>query len=145
MSEKPQLIRRDDFAYLEQLATRWNDNDSYGHINNVKYYEYFDSVVNRWLINQGVLDIEKSEIVGFVVETKCQYFSSIVFPDQVTVGVRVVHLGNSSVRYEIGIFKNEEEPLCALGHFVHVYVDRASQKSVPIPEEIRTVLATLLR
>jgi len=126
------------------LPTRWMDNDSYGHVNNVNYYSFFDTAVNRYLIDRGVLDIHKDDVVGFVVETGCSYFSSISFPDIIHVGVRVSKLGNSSVRYEIALYRNDEPMPAAAGHFVHVYVDRRSNKSVPIPESARAVLQTLL-
>ncbi|MBQ5965649.1 thioesterase family protein [Massilia sp. ZL223] len=134
---------RSAFAHFLALPTRWMDNDSYGHVNNVNYYSFFDTAVNRFLIDRGVLDIHKDEIVGFVVETSCSYFSSISFPDTVHVGVRVAKLGNSSVRYEIGLYRNDEPLPSAAGHFVHVYVDRRSNTSAPIPAAVREVLATL--
>jgi acyl-CoA thioester hydrolase len=134
---------RSAFPHLLALPTRWMDNDSYGHVNNVNYYSFFDTAVNRFLIDRGVLDIHKDDIVGFVVETSCSYFSSISFPDTIHVGVRVAKLGNSSVRYELALFRNDEALPSAAGHFVHVYVDRRSNKSVPIPEQVRAVLADL--
>ena len=135
---------RSAFPHMVALPTRWMDNDSYGHVNNVNYYSFFDTAVNRYLIDRGVLDIHKDDIVGFVVETGCSYFSSISFPDLIHVGVRVAKLGNSSVRYEIALYRNDEPTPAAAGHFVHVYVDRRSNKSVPIPEASRAVLQTLL-
>lgn len=134
---------RSAFPHLQALPTRWMDNDSYGHVNNVNYYSFFDTAVNHYLIERGVLDIHKDEIVGFVVETGCSYFSSISFPDTIHVGVRVAKLGNSSVRYELALFRNDEPLPSAAGHFVHVYVDRPSGKSVPIPARVREVLAGL--
>jgi acyl-CoA thioester hydrolase len=134
---------RSAFPHLLALPTRWMDNDSYGHVNNVNYYSFFDTAVNRFLIDRGVLDIHKDDIVGYVVETSCSYFSSISFPDTIHVGVRVAKLGNSSVRYELALFRNDEALPSAAGHFVHVYVDRRSNKSVPIPEQVRAVLADL--
>ena len=135
---------RSAFPHIAALPTRWMDNDSYGHVNNVNYYSFFDTAVNRYLIDRGVLDIHKDDIVGFVVETGCSYFSSISFPDLIHVGVRVAKLGNSSVRYEIALYRNDEAMPAAAGHFVHVYVDRRSNKSAPIPEAARAVLQTLL-
>lgn len=135
---------RSAFPHMVALPTRWMDNDSYGHVNNVNYYSFFDTAVNRYLIDRGVLDIHKDDIVGFVVETGCSYFSSISFPDTIHVGVRVAKLGNSSVRYEIALYRNDDEVPAAAGHFVHVYVDRRSNKSVPIPEAARAVLQTLV-
>ncbi len=119
------------------------DNDIYGHVNNVTYYSYFDTAVNRFLIEQGVLDIQGGDTVGFVVESGCSYFSPIAFPDALHVGVRVTRIGNSSVRYEIGIFRNDDECVCAAGQFVHVYVDRSTGRPVPIPEESRRVLRAI--
>ena len=134
---------RSAFPHLSALPTRWMDNDSYGHVNNVNYYSFFDTAVNRLLIDRGVLDIHKSDIVGFVVDTGCSYFSSISFPDTIHVGVRVAKLGTSSVRYELALYRNDEPLPSAAGHFVHVYVDRPSGKSVPIPAAVREVLASL--
>lgn len=134
---------RSAFPHFCAIATRWMDNDVYGHVNNVHYYSYFDTAVNRFLIERGVLDIHDGEVVAFVVETGCSYFRSLAFPDTVHVGVRVAKLGNSSVRYEIGLYRNDEETPCAAGHFVHVYVERASNRPVPIPDAARAVLAEL--
>ena len=134
---------RSAFPHFLALPTRWMDNDSYGHVNNVNYYSFFDTAVNRYLIDRGVLDIHGDDIVGFVVETSCAYFSSISFPDTIHVGVRVARLGNSSVRYELALYRNDEPLPSAAGHFVHVYVDRRSNRSVPIPHGVRTVLQTL--
>lgn len=136
-------IPRSAFPHFLALPTRWMDNDSYGHVNNVNYYSFFDTAVNQLLIDRGVLDIHKDDVVGFVVETSCSYFSSISFPDLIHVGVRVAKLGNSSVRYELALYRNDEALPSAAGHFVHVYVDRPSGKSVPIPEPVRALLASL--
>jgi acyl-CoA thioester hydrolase len=119
------------------------DNDVYGHVNNVQYYSYFDTAVNQFLIERGVLDIHKGEVVGFVVDSGCSYFSPIAFPDTVHVGIRVAKLGNSSVRYDIAIYRNDEARPAAVGHFVHVYVERSSNRSVPIPTAVRDVLETI--
>lgn len=134
---------RSAFPHFLALPTRWMDNDSYGHVNNVNYYSFFDTAVNQFLIGRGVLDIHSDNIVGFVVETSCAYFSSISFPDLIHVGVRVARLGNSSVRYELALYRNDDPLPSAAGHFVHVYVDRRSNKSVQIPEKVRAVLETL--
>jgi acyl-CoA thioester hydrolase len=131
------------WPHFHSISTRWMDNDVYGHVNNVQYYSYFDTAVNQFLIERGVLDIHKGEVVGFVVDSGCSYFSPIAFPDVVHVGIRVAKLGNSSVRYEIGIYRNEEAAPAAVGHFVHVYVERSSNRSVPIPAPVREVLATI--
>lgn len=143
MIKKLEPTERGHYPYHIEFPTRWADNDSYGHVNNVVYYSFFDSAVNRHLIERGVLDIASSSIVGLVIETRCTFFSSMGFPDRVTVGLRVVHLGNSSVRYEIAIFRNEQNLASALGEFVHVYVDRATNRPVPIPAAVRDVLTSL--
>ena len=132
---------RSAFPHFHAIATRWMDNDGYGHVNNVVYYSFFDTAVNQFLIARGVLDIHKGEVVGFVVDSGCSYFSSISFPDTVHAGIRVAKLGNSSVRYEIALFRNDDALPCAAGHFVHVYVERSSNRSVPIPANVRSVLA----
>jgi acyl-CoA thioester hydrolase len=116
------------------------DNDVYGHVNNVVYYSYFDTVVNEYLVASGSLDIERSRVIGLVVETRCRFFRAIAFPDTVHAGLRVARLGNSSVRYEIGIFRNEEERAAAQGHFVHVYVDRETRRPAGLPVETRRAL-----
>lgn len=131
------------FPHFCEIATRWMDNDVYGHVNNVVYYSYFDTAVNQFLIERGVLDIHKGEVVGFVVDSGCSYFSPIAFPDVVHVGIRVSKLGNSSVRYDLGVYRNDEQRPAAAGHFVHVYVDRASNRSVPVPDKVRELLAGL--
>jgi acyl-CoA thioester hydrolase len=135
---------RETFRHFQVIATRWADNDIYGHVNNVVYYSYFDTVVNQYLIEQRVLDIEKSTVIGLVVETQCQYFSPITFPDVVHAGLRVARLGNSSVRYEIGLFRNDEKTASAQGHFIHVYVDRASRRSVALPDDLRSALQKIV-
>lgn len=136
---------RTDFPHFLEIPTRWADNDAYQHVNNVVYYSFFDTAVNRFLIDKGVLDIHSDKVVGLVVDTGCSYFSSISFPDTVHVGMRVVKLGNSSVRYELALYRNDEERPAAAGHFVHAYVDRESNRSVPIPDAVRSVLATITR
>jgi acyl-CoA thioester hydrolase len=120
------------------------DNDVYGHVNNVVYYSYFDTVVNGYLISSGALDIERSQVVGLVVETRCRFFRPIAFPDTVHAGLRVARLGNSSVRYGIGIFRNDEDAAAAQGHFVHVYVDRDTRKPTSLPPEMRRALERIL-
>ena len=136
-------MTRTDFRHFLAIPTRWMDNDIYGHINNVHYYSYFDTAVNQFLIARGVLDIHQGAVVGFVAETACRYYRPMAFPDLVHAGIRVTRLGTSSVRYEVGLFRNDEEVVAAVGHFVHVYVERASGKSAPIPPATRQVLATL--
>jgi acyl-CoA thioester hydrolase len=134
---------RSSFAHVLAIPTRWMDNDVYGHVNNVVYYSYFDTAVNQFLIERGVLDIHKGEVVGFVVDSGCAYFSSISFPDTVHAGIRVAKLGNSSVRYEIALYRNDDLLPCAAGHFVHVYVERSSNQAVPIPADVRAVLSII--
>lgn len=144
MSEKSQPTLRNAYRYFSAMPTRWGDNDSYAHVNNVVYYAFFDSAVNRHLIERGVLDISTSTVIGLVIETRCTFFSSMGFPDTVNVGMKVVHLGNSSVRYEIALFRNDEPQASAVGQFVHVYVDRASNRPVSIPANVREVLQALV-
>lgn len=136
---------RSDWAHFVTMATRWADNDVYGHVNNVAYYAFFDTAVNQFLIERGVLDIYHGAVVGFVVDSGCSYFSPVAFPDIVHVGIRVAKLGNSSVRYEIGVYRNDDALPCAAGHFIHVYVERSSNRSVPIPVAVRDVLTTIHR
>ena len=134
---------RADFAHFLAIPPRWMDNDVYGHVNNVVYYSYFDTAVNQFLIERGVLAIHQGEVVGFVVDSGCAYFSSVTFPDTVHAGIRVAKLGNSSVRYEIALYRNDDPLPCAAGHFVHVYVERSSNRSTSIPANVREVLATI--
>jgi acyl-CoA thioester hydrolase len=136
-------LTRAAFPHFLDITTRWMDNDVYGHVNNVVYYSFFDTVVNGYLIAQGALDIAASKVIGLVVETQCNYFKPIAFPDRVQAGLRVVHLGNSSVRYQIGLFRNDEDSAAAQGHFVHVYVDRASNRPVALPEMLKKALEAL--
>ena len=143
MTAEPVLSTRDDYRYLTTIDTRWMDNDAYGHVNNVVYYSFFDTAVNRWLIESGVLDIAQSAAIGLVVETQCRYLAPLTFPDRVTAGLRIAHLGRSSVRYELGLFRNDDVHAAAAGHFVHVYVDRESRRSVPIPETVRLEMQRL--
>ena len=144
MTQKKMPSRRAQYPHFSAIQTRWSDNDSYGHVNNVVYYAYFDTAVNRHLIERGVLDIATSTVIGLVVDTRCTYFSSIGFPDVVHVGMKVVHLGNSSVRYEIALFRNDADTASASGEFVHVYVDRATNGPVPVPHDVRQVLQSLM-
>jgi acyl-CoA thioester hydrolase len=138
--ERATLRPRSDFKVFMPITTRWNDNDVYGHINNVAYYSFFDTAVNSWLIKQGVLDIEAGNTIGLVVETRCNYFAPLAFPQAIEAGLAVEHLGSSSVRYAVGIFAQGAHETAAHGHFVHVYVDRATRKSVPLPDDLRSVL-----
>jgi acyl-CoA thioester hydrolase len=141
--ERQQPELRDDYRHFLTIATRWMDNDIYGHINNVQYYSYFDTVINRFLIDQGVLDIHAGEIIGLAVESHCNFFSSAAFPDDIEAGLRVGRLGRSSVRYEIGLFSAGRELAISQGHFVHVYVNRQSGEPVTLPDALRAALATL--
>ena len=134
---------RADYQVFYPITTRWMDNDIYGHVNNVTYYSYFDTVANRYLIEEGGLDISDGRIVGFVVNSGCQYHAPITYPESIEAGLRVDKLGNSSVQYGIAIFKEGEDSACAHGHFVHVFVERAANKSVPIPKNLRSALAKL--
>ena len=143
MPEKPKRLTRAAFRLYRPVATRWMDNDAYGHVNNVHYYSYFDTAVNGWLLEQGLLDFRNSPVIGLVVETGCTYFESVAFPDALEAGISVAHLGRSSVRYEIGIFRQSAEQAAAQGHFVHVYVDRATQRPVEMPAEVRAALGAL--
>ena len=136
--------RRDAYPYFLAIPTRWMDNDAYGHVNNVVYYSYFDTVVNRYLIEAGALDVERGGVIGLVVETHCNYFSSLAFPQMVEAGLRVARLGSSSVRYEIGLFAAGEPLAAANGHFVHVYVDRETRRPVPLPAPLFNALQGLL-
>jgi acyl-CoA thioester hydrolase len=131
---------RAGYAAFCPITTRWADNDVYGHVNNVVYYSFFDTAVNGLLMDAGVLDIHAGEVIGLVVETRCNYFAPIAFPQPVTAGVRVAQLGRSSVRYEIGLYAVDAPDSAAAGHFVHVYVDRATRRPVPLPEPLRAVL-----
>lgn len=143
MSERQRRLTRADFRVFRAIPTRWHDNDAYGHVNNVVYYGWFDTAVNAWLIEGGFLDLSGSEIVGLVVETGCTYFESIAFPETVEAGIAVERLGNSSVTYRIGIFRQGGDQAAAQGRFTHVYVERASQKPVPIPAPLRAALAAI--
>lgn len=134
---------RSDFQYFHAIQTRWMDNDAYGHVNNVIYYSWFDTVVNQFLIVNGALDIVASPTIGLVIETHCNYLASVSFPDVITAGVCVSKLGNSSVRYEVGIFRNYENFASAQGHFVHVYVDRDTRRPASIPSLTRNLLQTI--
>ena len=131
---------RGTYKHFLPIATRWMDNDVYGHVNNVVYYSYFDTVVNEYLISQGALDIAKSPVIGLVVETGCRYFASIAFPEKIVAGLRVARIGNSSVRYEVGLFRENGLEAIAQGHFVHVYVDRVAAKPQALTESLKAAL-----
>lgn len=142
MSRRPPPTRA-EYPHLLPIETRWMDNDAYGHVNNVVYYSFFDTAVNRFLIDRGVLRIESSPVIGLVVETGCRYFAPVAFPDTVEVGVRVAHLGTSSVRYELAVFRAGDAAASAEGHFVHVYVDRGTRTPTPLPAELRAALQSI--
>jgi len=142
-TSRPAPEPRSAFRYFSPIATRWMDNDAYGHVNNVVYYSFFDTAVNRYLIEAGALDIQRGEVIGLVVETRCNYFAPLEFPQMVEAGLRVAHVGGSSVRYEIGLFAAGAAESAACGHFVHVYVDRALRRPVPLPEVLRAALLPL--
>ena len=134
---------RSDYKQFHTITTRWMDNDAYGHVNNVIYYSWFDTAVNHFLIANNALDIEHSPVIGLVIETQCNYFAPLAFPDRITIGIRVAKLGNSSVRYEVGVFREDEEEVAAQGHFVHVYVSRDTRRPVPIPDNLRELLQSI--
>ena len=140
---KPQPEARSHYKAFREIGTRWMDNDAYGHVNNVVYYSWFDTVVNAHLIEHGALDIHASPVIGLVIETQCNYFASLAFPQTVEAGLRVAHMGKSSVRYEVGLFAQGAQQTAAKGHFVHVYVDRETRRPAPLPEKLRSVLEAL--
>ena len=131
-----------DFPHVATIPTRWNDNDVYGHVNNVEYYSFFDTVINAWLIREGGLDIHDGQVIGLCAESHCTFLAAVAFPDDVQAGLRVGHLGTSSVRYEIGLFDAAGAPV-ASGWFVHVFVDRATRRPATMPEQLRGSLERL--
>jgi len=143
MSERPTAEPRHAYPFFTRITTRWMDNDVYGHINNVVYYSFFDSAVNGYLIERGALDIHRGSVIGLVVETHCNFFASLQFPQFVEAGVRVARVGTSSVRYEIGLFADEVPTCAASGHFVHVYVDRETRRPTALSEPLLQALAPL--
>jgi acyl-CoA thioester hydrolase len=143
MSDRPSPQPRSSYRVFRSIPTRWMDNDLYGHVNNVVYYSWFDTAVNAHLIERGALDIHGGSTIGFVVETQCNYFAPLVFPQTVEAGIRVAHAGSSSVRYEVGLFAEGAEMAAAQGHFVHVYVDRTTQRPVRLPAALQAVVDDL--
>jgi acyl-CoA thioester hydrolase len=139
---KPEITRA-EYPHLAIVSTRWMDNDIYGHINNALYYAFFDTAINQYLIAEGGLDIGSGEVIAFAVESQCQYLQPVAFPDVIEIGLRVGKLGNSSVRYELAVFKQGVTLAAAAGYFVHVFVDRKTQRPVTIPEKIREALERL--
>jgi len=135
--------KRSDYSYYQSVQTRWSDNDLYGHVNNVTYYSYFDTVVNNYLIEVGGFDIRADTVIGIAVETFCKFVKAVAYPDRLEVGLRVRHLGNSSVRYDVGIFLEGDDEASASGYFVHVFVERSSSKPVLIPAPLRSALAKI--
>jgi acyl-CoA thioester hydrolase len=133
-------LTRADFPHFLEITTRWMDNDVYGHVNNVVYYSFFDTVVNRYLIDNKALDFRGGRVIGLVVETACNYFKPAAYPDRITAALAVAHLGTSSVHYRVAVFRNDDDDAAAQGHFVHVYVDRATNRPVPLPDELRKTL-----
>lgn len=144
-STRPQAEPRSAYQVFRSIGTRWSDNDVYGHVNNVVYYSWFDTAVNSHLIEAGAIDIHTGAVIGLVVETQCNYFSPLSFPDPVLAGIRVAQVGSSSVRYEVGLFPGEDSAAltAAKGHFIHVYVDRQTRRPVPLPAKLLTILETL--
>ena len=136
---------RADYPHFLAIPTRWMDNDVYGHVNNVVYYSYFDTVINEHLIRDGGLDIHDGRVVGYCVESHCRYLAPLAFPETIDAGLRVGHLGKSSVRYEIALFRQGDAAPAAVGHFVHVFVEREANRPVPIPDKLRACLERLRR
>jgi len=142
-SSRPEPEQRTAYHYFRRIPTRWMDNDVYGHVNNVVYYSYFDTVVNAYLVHEGGLDIESGQVIGLCVESHCRYLSSVAFPDVLDAGLRVAKIGRSSVRYEVGIFRAGDKTAAAQGHFVHVFVDRETRRPVELPDRMRAALTRL--
>lgn len=142
---RPKPWTRDDFGLFRKLQTRWADNDCYGHMNNVVHYALFDTAINGWLVEAGLIDLHKGDTVGLVVETGCNYFAEMAFPDTVVAGIRIAHIGTSSVRYEIALFRNDEEKAAAQGHFVHVYVTRQNRRPQALTAAWRNVLEDFIK
>jgi len=140
---RPQPEPRSAYKVFRAIGTRWEDNDVYGHVNNVVYYSWFDTAVNGYLIEQGALDIHQGAAIGLVIETQCNYFAPLAFPQAVEAGLRVAHVGTSSVRYEVGIFAAGQDQAAACGHFIHVYVDAVTRRPVPLPDPLKHTLETL--
>lgn len=143
MQSKPE-ITREEYRHFLSIQTRWMDNDIYGHVNNALYYAFFDTAINQYLIAEGGLDIAAGSVIGLAAESHCRFMQSLAFPEMIEVGLRVGKLGNSSVRYELAIFKQTETVAAATGYFVHVFVDRETRKSVPITGTLRTALERLV-
>ena len=141
MKQKPSS--RNEYNYFSKLGTRWNDNDIYGHMNNIVYYELFDTAVNKWLIKNQLLDIKKGNNIGLIVQSGCNYFSSLAYPEDVDAGIRVTEIGNSSIRYEVGLFQENKQLASAEGFFIHVYVDRSTNKPLPLDNIFKEALRSI--
>jgi acyl-CoA thioester hydrolase len=144
MTDRPLPELRSAYRHFRTISTRWMDNDVYGHVNNVQHYSFFDTVVNGYLIEQGVLDPQNSPVIGLVVETRCNYFDSLTFPDEIHAGLRVARIGATSVRYEVGLFRGDATHAAAQGHFVHVYVARSTRRPAALPDALKRALAPLV-
>ena len=140
---RPAPLGREAYRHFTTITTRWADNDAYGHVNNTVYYEWFDTAVNRWLVEAGLLDIERGDPIGLVVQTGCSYFAPLAFPDDVDVGIAIERLGSSSVTYRVGVFASGAAQPAAQGHFTHVYVGRQNRRPAPLPDAWRERLASL--
>jgi acyl-CoA thioester hydrolase len=138
-------VTLDAYPHRRAIPTRWHDNDVYGHVNNVEYYAFFDTVINAWLIAEGGLDIHNGDVIGLCVESHCEFHAAVAFPETVQAGLRVAHLGRSSVRYEIGLYREGAAEPAATGWFVHVFVDRAQRRPVDVPAPLRAALERLIR
>lgn len=134
---------RSNYFYFRRISTRWKDNDIYGHINNVEYYSFFDTVINLWLLETGELDIRDGQTSGVCAESKCRYHASLAFPEEVDTGLRVVHIGRTSVRYEVGLFAADSSQLAAEGSFVHVFVDKKSREPAPFSDKLRAAFQSI--
>jgi acyl-CoA thioester hydrolase len=141
LKKKPSHIS--EYNYFCQLSTRWNDNDIYGHMNNIIYYALFDTAVNKWLIKNKLIDIKNGQNIGLIVQSGCNYFSSFEYPENINAGIRVTKIGKSSVRYEVGLFKEKEELSSADGFFIHVYVDRKTNKPIALDYNFKNTLDTI--
>jgi acyl-CoA thioester hydrolase len=139
-SARVQPLARSDFKVFRPIQTRWADNDVYGHVNNVVYYSWFDTAVNGWLVEGDALDIHNGHVIGLVVHTQCHYFAPIAFPQEVTAGIRVLHAGRSSVRYQVALFAEDGQQTAAWGEFVHVYVDRTTRRPTALPPPLLQLL-----
>ncbi len=137
------LLSRKTFPIWQKIGTRWSDNDMYGHVNNVVYYSWFDTVVNRWLIEAGLLALKEDQVIGLVVQSSCRYASPLAYPDIIDIGLMADHIGTSSVTYRLGVFAQGVEESAAEGLFTHVYVDAATRRPSPLPENWRAALAKL--